>query len=604
MKALLGAFAMGAALLMSGAPRTADEPQSASSDPSTFVEQLAGEWSMVAEARLGPGQEPVGRESGEVRFLGEKWLVTESTGAVGDRTVTSILTLGYDPAQERFARTWIDPMQEHLWLYAGALKDAGTALTLETGRSILGDATRRAQYREVIEVEGANHRVMRSMTFGPEWFESARAEYRRVDPAQAADTAEAVQALAEFEDACGPAEAIWPAELCGPLVLVHPETRLAVANQPDPDERFHSRDGMFVGEWPADMGVANTAMDWGGTMWAVVMLPLPEDAFTRLQLLAHESFHRIQPELGFEISDPMASHLDEEEGRVWLRLEIRALARAVATEDPEAREAVRDALLFRRIRNATFPGSASVERRLEGHEGLAEYTGVRFALDVTGAARAEVARKVEAFEDRTTYVRSLGYGTGPALGLLLDRYEPGWRRDVSPVPNLAQRLALALDTPEADPEAPPRRELAARRALAYGSESVREEEVERAERLATERERYRKELVEGPVLHVELPERRLMFNPNTVLALGDEGHVYPGSILVGPWGRLTLQEGAALAAPDRDRARVAAPETVDPDPDGVVNGPGWVLELEPGWRLVPGPRPGDFRLEPDRQGTA
>lgn len=419
---------------------------------------------------------------------------------------------------------------------------------------------------------------------------------------QAADTVEAIHALAELETACGRAEAIWPAELCGPLVLVHPGTRLAVANQPDSDGQFRKRDGMFVGEWPAGMGVANTAVDWGGTTWAMVMLPLPEDAFTRLQLLAHESFHRIQPELGFEISNPMASHLDEEEGRVWLRLEIRALARALASEDGKAREAVLDGLLFRRIRHASFPGSASVERRLEAHEGLAEYTGVRFALGVAGADREELARRVEAFEDRPSYVRSLGYGTGPALGLLLDRYEPGWRREVGPAPDLARRLATALDAPEADPESPPRRELAARRAVAYGSEVVRAEEAERAERLAAERERYREELVEGPVLRLELPERRLMFNPNTVVSLGDEGHVYPGSILIGPWGRLTLQEGAALATANRDRASVAAPEVLEPGDDGAVNGPGWILELEPGWHLVPGPRPGDYRLEPEPGG--
>lgn len=309
---------------------------------------------------------------------------------------------------------------------------------------------------------------------------------------QAVDTAAAIQALAEFDDACRGAEALWPVELCGPLVLVDPATRLAVANQPDPDEEFGSHGGAFVGEWPDGMAVANTALDWGGTRWAVVMLPLPEDAFTRLQLLAHESFHRIQPELGLEVSDPMAAHLDEEEGRVWFRLELRALARALATDGTESRDAVLDGLLFRRIRNASFPGSASVERQLEAHEGLAEYTGVRFALDVTGADWDEVARKVEDFERRPSYVRSLGYGTGPALGLLLDRYDPGWRLDVGHAPDLAERLATALSAAEPDPEARPRTDLATRRAAAYGSDVVRVEEAERAERLAVERSRYRK----------------------------------------------------------------------------------------------------------------
>ena len=231
--------------------------------------------------------------------------------------------------------------------------------------------------------------------------------------ALAADTAEAIQALGAFKEGCKRAEALWPAQLCGPIVLVEPETRAAVANQPDPAGKFQRRDEMFVGDWPADMDVANTAMDWGSTRWAVVMLPLSQDPFTRLQLLAHESFHRIQPELGFEMSDAMAQHLDEQEGRMWLRLELRALAQSLRSEGDKARNAALDALLFRRVRNAAFPGSDAVERRLEGHEGLAEYTGVRFALDVTGVGLDEIARRVESFEKRPTYVRSLGYGTGP-----------------------------------------------------------------------------------------------------------------------------------------------------------------------------------------------
>lgn len=421
-------------------------------------------------------------------------------------------------------------------------------------------------------------------------------------PAVAADTAEAVQTLNAFKEGCKRAEALWPAQLCGPIVLVEPNSRAAVANQPDPAGKFQRQDGMFVGEWPADMDVANTAMDWGGTRWAVVMLPLSQDPFTRLQLLAHESFHRIQPELGFDMADAMAQHLDEQEGRMWLRLELRALAQSLRSEGDKARDAAMDALLFRRVRNAAFPGSDAVERRLEGHEGLAEYTGVRFALDVTGVGLDEIARRVESFEKRTTYVRSLGYGTGPALGLLLDRYQPGWRRDVKAAPDLAQLLATALPTHAVNVTAPARLDEAGRRAVSYELDVVREEETKRAERLAADRKRYREQLIDGPVLTLELPERRLMYNPNTVVSLGDEGNVYPKSILIGPWGRLTLQEGGALASANRDRARVAAPKNVKADDKGIVTGSGWSLELQPGWRLAPDERSGDFRME--RTGSA
>jgi hypothetical protein len=417
------------------------------------------------------------------------------------------------------------------------------------------------------------------------------------DERSGVDIDRAAAALEEFDRRCAEFGDIWSASLCGPMALVEPESRLAVTNRPDPGGVFERRGHAYVGSWPPELDIANTALDWAGERWAVVMLPLPEDDFTRTRLLAHEQFHRIQPELGHRPDDAMAAHLDEEGARLWLRMELRAWARALEATGEEARAGAGDAFLFRSARHAAYPDAAVVERAMEGHEGLAEYTGVRFALDATGTEPMRAVDLIEGFEDRPTYVRALGYGTGPALGLLLDRYDDGWRRELGSDLDLAMRLRRALDeaavtaTGEAGDEA-------RARAAPYGFADVRAEERERAARFATLRAEYRARLVDGPVLIVDLPERRLMFNPNTVVSMGSAGSVYPGAILIGPWGRLTLEDGAALAPEDRRSARVRAPEDPRPDPQGRILGPGWSLELEPGWSLVPAERPGDLRLAP------
>lgn len=74
-------------------------------------------------------------------------------------------------------------MQTHLWTYTGELDESGTVLTLETEGPILGDPTTSTEYREIIEAENDDRYVVRSMIRGPdgEWFEFARAEYRRGD---------------------------------------------------------------------------------------------------------------------------------------------------------------------------------------------------------------------------------------------------------------------------------------------------------------------------------------------------------------------------------------------------------------------------------------
>jgi hypothetical protein len=144
--------------------------------------------------------------------------------------------------------------------------------------------------------------------------------------------------------------------LCGPLVFVDPRTREAI-----------TRDGPAT--LPDSIGIANTSVDWNGRHWTMVMWPLPQNVVARRVLLAHESFHRLQKDLGLPRDSPPNAHLDGAADRTWMRLEWRALARALATRD---REAVAAALAFRAKRNV------EEERLLEMNEGLAEYTG--FAL--------------------------------------------------------------------------------------------------------------------------------------------------------------------------------------------------------------------------------
>ena len=61
---------------------------------------------------------------------------------------------------------------------------------------------------------------------------------------------------------------------------------------------------------------------------------------------------------------PANDHLDEPEGRIWLRLEWRALGRSLTGNAEEELAAVRDAVLFRARRHELFPDGAENERRL------------------------------------------------------------------------------------------------------------------------------------------------------------------------------------------------------------------------------------------------
>jgi hypothetical protein len=402
----------------------------------------------------------------------------------------------------------------------------------------------------------------------------------------------AFKALDEFARVCeAGGKSLWGKPLCGPLVLVHPATRAAVANMPDPEGAFRKTGEYYSGLFPERFTPANTAIQWGGRQWATVLLPLPHDPFRRLALLAHESFHRIQGELSLGASDAPGEHLDTEAGRLWLRLELRALARALRLAGPAARESAADALLFRLHRHRLCPGAEPLEAALEKHEGLAEYTGVLVALRATGEDIGRVARAVESFEDGDAYARSFAYATGPALGLLLDRYDSKWRARAASVP-LHSLLIAAL-------QVKPRHGLesaAAGRAGRYGYPAVaaaeREREARRQLLLADLKARF----LDGPVVEFpSAPEMTRAFNPTTLAPFPPHGVYYPTGTFTANWGKLQVESGGALVAPDNRSLLIPAPADPAASP---LRGPGWTLHLAPGWRIRPAARQGCFTVVP------
>lgn len=384
---------------------------------------------------------------------------------------------------------------------------------------------------------------------------------------------------------------LWGRSLCGPIILVDPETRRAIASAKPPGGDFVQGRGVWAGTVPPGIPLSNTSLTWVGTEWAFVRLPLPDDRLSRAQLLLHESFHRIEDSLQLQGGDPLLPHLDEREGRFWLRMELRAMSVALSTTGDSPRRATQDALLFRARRHAIYPGTDTLEDAVERHEGMAEYTGMVLALRLTGSPVSASAHFFREFESRPSFVRSLGYGTGPGLGLLLDRYAAGWRMRLagqSPAGMLAAAIGFHPSAKLA--------EEANRRSALYGGSAVATEEDAREQDRLARLAAYRARLIDGPVLLLRQNRLSRSFNPNTLVAFGPDGTVYPTGTFSADWGALEVNEGGALVAGDFQTLRVALPADTAARP---IKGRGWSLELARGWRLAPGSRAGDLEAVPD-----
>lgn len=388
---------------------------------------------------------------------------------------------------------------------------------------------------------------------------------------------------------------LWGVSLCGPIMLVDPQSRQLVANQADAEGVLKAHGGVLTGVLPADQNVANTAVEWSGTRWTQMLWPLHAGPETRGTLIAHELFHRIQPQLKLpKLEAGENAQLDSLDGRYYLQLEWRALARALQADDETARrQAAADALLFRAERYRLFPAASAQEQALEQNEGLAEYTGV-MAGNATQQARTQAAlHDLSAHVDNQSFVRSFAYATGPAYGLLLDLYAPGWRKEITADFRFDSKLQRALDLQTAQDSQSP----ANQRALSYDGAALRVSETRREHKRQQLIAANRKKFVDGPVLTLKFEHMKVQFNPSNLQPLGEQGTVYPTMRISDDWGVLEANEGALMKS-DWSAVTVVAPAAAT---GGSLKGQGWTLELKPGWRLAPGTRKGDWVLAKSAQ---
>jgi hypothetical protein len=372
---------------------------------------------------------------------------------------------------------------------------------------------------------------------------------------------------------------LWGVSLCGPMVFADARTRTLATNQPRPTEAQ-----------PRSLGFANSPMEWGGTRWTAFVwdftTSLP-DARTRAMLMLHELFHRIQPELGLMTLSGQNAHLDTEDGRVWLRLEWRALAVALGQAGEDRQRAVSDAAAFRAARRAQFSGAAENERVEEIREGLAQYTGTVTVAESHAEAVTSAIQQLAAAEQHETFLQQ-AYTTGVAYGILLDTASPDWRRRVRNNSDLGQMAMAAMDiTPAAN---------AVEASTRYGGPELRVAEWTRTEQRVARLRELKKRFVDGPVLVVPAGGGGT-FNAVGATPIPGAGIVYVLPYRQsGGWGSLDASNGVLVG--DDGTRRLSGPVRIE---GAKLTGEGWTVTVATGWVVDSGPRSGDFQIIRDKQ---
>jgi hypothetical protein len=350
-------------------------------------------------------------------------------------------------------------------------------------------------------------------------------------------------------------------------------------------ERRRGRDWLVPLALSAGAPRANMSFELDGKRYAMVVLPLSGTEDERARLLVHEATHTFQPLIlpGRGATEPMdgGDFLDDERGRTWLFMELRAIARALTARGDARREAARDALLFRNLRDSL---ASPVERgrldSLDINEGVPSYTAWRLTL----AEPATLAARLDSAPDLPmSWVRGIAYETGPAYGYLLDllagdAWRPAWLA--------GERLPAILSTVLGSE--PFTHEINARAGL-YGYESVRNVEHARTRANLRRIDSLVARFVTGPTLRLVPGSLRVTFDPNRQQPIGTSGTVMMNFRWSSEQGGELVAEGGALVSPNWTSIQVplgdATLETGPLTEPLLLEGDGWRLSLPAGWRV-------------------
>jgi hypothetical protein len=401
----------------------------------------------------------------------------------------------------------------------------------------------------------------------------------QVDQQRAQEFFKEAQALCERDGG-----RLWGVSICAPMVIGDARTQTFATSEPPPDAPR-----------PKIIGLLNGPIQWGDKVWAALSWDTISNwpARTRGEAFLHESFHILQGWKGIAAPDRSRlgpntrsenEHLDAVDGRYWLRLEWRALARALRESGELRVQAVREALAFRQARHTRYPDHVVSEYVLDINEGLASYTQTVLAAPSQADAIARALELLAGAEEGESFVRTFSYTSGPAYGLLLDAASPGWprRMGVSDEPAVMLMRALGVQ-PAAD---------AAAAAAKYGGAELRAAEEQRGQQRQTRIAELRRRFVDGPVF--VMPGGGGGFSDSRgAVVIPDVGTVYFGPYrMSGPWGTLEAEKGVLTTTDGRSR-RLPAPVRVD---GATISGDGWTFKPAPGWVVREGARRGDYEV--------
>jgi murein DD-endopeptidase MepM/ murein hydrolase activator NlpD len=371
---------------------------------------------------------------------------------------------------------------------------------------------------------------------------------------------------------------LWGKNLYGPVMFVDRSNRRIIANFPDAEGHLKGHDGIYTGIYPNELIIYNEAVVFGGTTFAMVPVPTEENKIWIKARSIHALFHCFQKANGYENTFTVHDQFDEKDARLWIKLELKALRKAIVSEGEERVRAIRDALVFRNTNRELF-GVNNDELRYETREGLATFTDMKFTNTTPTALKNRLLENLDWMYSMNSYSIFYGNTSGSIYSALL--YDAGFDFksiiiDSVDLGNLVQQ-AYKVELPQIC------RDVAGSLGLCYDFDKISEEEEERMNSIHEELHKLTSTFTGKQVVYIELLSPYFDFEPEDVHPVDSMGTLYSSIRISDNWGKLTVDKGGCLISGSNKYIRMTAKDINIIK--NRVEGNGWNLLLNQGWEL-------------------
>ncbi len=364
-------------------------------------------------------------------------------------------------------------------------------------------------------------------------------------------------------------------------MFVERVSRRVITNQPDNEGIIKFKDGIYTGTFPKELILSIAPVKFCRTQFAMVPLPTEEDAYRIKTRAVHSLFHRFQENEGIIASTFNSTNMDEKEARLWIKLEWKALRKAINTTGEERQLAIRDALIFRGSNRELYHKYATDENRFETYEGFATFTYTLLCTNTPEEFKTRLFENLDRIYSMQSYASSYGYIHGALYATLL--YYKGFDFKKIDTDNFdlgnAVKELYNIELPAIC------RDVAGSLAVNYDIEVITKEEEKRDADIKESIHRQISTFTEKPVVFLELESPSFDFEPEDIHSLDTLGTLYNSMRVSDNWGKLTVDKGGCLVSNNLKFIRITA-KAFKADKNH-ISGDGWHLLLNDDWELVP-----------------